>query len=92
MKLSPEIQNLKQLVEKTTGSENILGTILEHPTIGRAVLVEIDRRNNLCTLWYEKQDEGHNGFRNILYGLEEHKIISEPSIEKQRAAMNALLS
>ena len=92
MKISPAIQNLQQLVDATTGSESILGTILEHPEHGRAVLVDIDRRNNSCTLWYESQAEGYNGFRNILYSLSDHKIIAEPSMEKQRAAMNILLA
>lgn len=92
MKLTPSIQNLQQLVDNTTGSENILGTILEHPEHGRAVLVDIDRRNNCCTLWYEDQKDGNSGFRNILYSLADHKIISEPSFEKQTAAMKLLLS
>lgn len=92
MKISPSVQNLQQLVDSTTGSENVLGTILEHPQHGRAVLVDIDRRNNCCTLWYENQVEGYNGFRNILYSLEDHKIVSEPSFDKQKAAMQLLLS
>lgn len=91
MKLTPEIQNLQQLVDKTTGSENCFGTLLEHPTYGRAVLLEIDRRNNLCTLWYENQAENF-GFRNILYSLEEHKILSEPNFATQKAAMELFLS
>lgn len=92
MKLSPAIQNLKQLVDGTTGSENILGTILEHPEHGRAVLVDIDRRNNSCTVWYENQANGNTGFRTLLLSQEDHKIVSEPSFDKLAAAMQLLLS
>jgi hypothetical protein len=92
MKIAPSIQNLQQLVDNTTGSENVFGTLLEHPQHGRAVLVDIDRRNNSCTLWYENQTNGNTGFRTILYSLEDHKIVSEPSFDKQKAAMQLLLS
>lgn len=91
MKIAPSIQNLQQLVDNTTGSENIFGTILEHPQHGRAILIDIDRRNNSCTLWYE--DQANNaGFRTVLYSLEDHKVIAEPSFAKQAEAMKILLS
>lgn len=89
---TPEIQNLKQLVDKTTGSESILGTVLNHTQHGRAVLVEIDRRNNGCTLYYEDQKEGYNGFRNVLFDLENYSIESGFSMEKAREAMKLFLS
>jgi hypothetical protein len=85
-------ENLQQLVDGTTGAESVLGIILVHPKAGKAVLVEIDRRNNNCTLWFETQTPGDNGFRNVLYGLSEYKIASEFSFEKAKNAMELFLA
>lgn len=90
--MKPVFQNLQELINGTVGSETVLGIILEHPTEGKAVLVDIDRRNNSCTVYFASQQEGFNNFRTILYNLERYTIIQEFSMDKTRQAMKLLLS
>lgn len=86
------MKTLTQLVQSTTGSENILGTILEHPLHGRAVLIDVDRRNNNCAVWHERQHEGLNGIRNLLHTSDEYIVTHEADFDKLKQAMNFFLS